>query len=256
MRRVAVITGSRRGIGRGIAKELGKNGYYVIVSATKDTADDVIEEFRGEGIECEYIRCNVVDSEERKHLIDTVCEKFGRLDILVNNAGVAPKVKMDVLETTEESYDRVVNTNARSMYFMTQLAAGRMVSYIKDGALEDYHPKIINISSISAYATSTNRGEYCVSKAAISMTTKLFADRLAEYGIPVFEVRPGFILTDMMNASKERFGKMIEEGLTPIKRWGYPQDVADCVAVLASGRLDFATGQILNADGGYHLRRL
>lgn len=256
MKRVAIVTGSRRGIGCGIAKELGLSGYYVIVSATRDTTDDVIDEFRKEGIECEYIRCNVVNSREREELIETVCGRFGRLDVLVNNAGVAPKVKMDILETTEESYDRVVNTNARSMYFMSQLAANRMIGYLEAGELEDYHPRIINISSISAYATSTNRGEYCVSKAAISMTTKLFADRLAEYGIPVFEVRPGFILTDMMNASRERFGKMIEEGLTPIKRWGYPQDVADCVAVLCSGRLDFATGQVLNADGGYHLRRL
>lgn len=256
-KKIAVVTGSRRGIGKGIAEELGREGYYVVVSAASAEAEQTMKEFLELGIECEYIQCNVADTQAREHLINTVCEKFGRLDVLVNNAGVAPKVRRDLLEVEEESYDRVIGINARSMFFMCQLAARKMIEFKKQ-ELEDYSPRIINISSVSAYASSTNRGEYCVSKAAISMTTTLYADRLSEFGIPVFEVRPGMILTDMMSpASLEKFGKAIEEGtLTPIKRFGTPKDVADCVAVLCSGRLDFATGQILNADGGYHIRRL
>jgi NAD(P)-dependent dehydrogenase (short-subunit alcohol dehydrogenase family) len=254
-KRIAIITGSRRGIGKGIAQTLGKNGYYVIVSATVPVADEVLEELQGQGVACEYIKCNVAESGDRGNLIERVCEKFGRLDVLVNNAGVAPQVRRDLLEVEEESYDRVVDTNARSMFFMCQLAARKMISFINQG-LEDYHPRIINISSISAYTSSINRGEYCVSKAAISMTTLLFADRLAEFNIPVFEVRPGLILTDMMSASKEKFGNLIEAGLTPIKRFGTPQDVGASVAALCSGLLDFATGQVINADGGFHIRRL
>lgn len=256
MKKVAIVTGSRRGIGHGIARELGLHGYTVIVSATTPDAKDVIEDFRSQGIECEYIKCDVICTEQRAALVEQVLEKYGRIDVLVNNAGVAPKVRMDILETTEESWDRVVHTNARSMFFMSQLVANRMIEAVQAGKLEEYSPRIINISSISAYATSLNRGEYCISKAAISMTTRLFAHRLADYGIPVFEIRPGFILTDMMEASKERFGKLLEEGITPIKRWGYPQDIADSVIALCSGRLDFATGQVINSDGGFHLRRL
>jgi len=255
-KKIAIVTGSRRGIGKGIAIELGKMGYHVILSATTPTADDVVEELTAMGIECEYIQCNVCDTDARKNLMDTVCEKYGRLDVLVNNAGVAPKVKMDILETTEESYDRVVNTNARSMFFMAQLAANRMLAFQKQD-LEDYKPRIINISSVSAYAVSTNRGEYCVSKAGISMTTMLFAARLGEYNIPVFEVRPGFILTDMMAPeSRERFQVLVDNGITPIRRFGEPKDIGDAVAALCSGRLDFATGQVIDADGGYNIRVL
>jgi NAD(P)-dependent dehydrogenase (short-subunit alcohol dehydrogenase family) len=255
VKRVAIITGSRRGIGKGIALELGKNGYYTVISATVPNADEVLEELRAQGVECEYIQCNVADSGARVNLIEKVCGEFGRLDVLVNNAGVAPQMRRDLLEVEEESYDRVVNTNARSMFFMCQLAARKMVAFSGQG-LDDYHPHIINISSISAYTSSTNRGEYCVSKAAISMTTLLFADRLAEFNIPVFEVRPGLILTDMMSASKEKFGKLIEEGITPIKRFGTPKDIGDSVVALCSGLLDFATGQVIDADGGFHIRRL
>jgi len=254
-KKIVIITGSRRGIGKGIALELGKNGYYVVISATRSDANDVLMELRGANVECEYIKCDVANSADRKNLIDTVCDKFGRLDVLVNNAGVAPLNRCDLLNVEEESYDRVVNTNARSMFFMCQLAANRMISFQGKG-LADYSPRIVNISSISAYTSSTNRGEYCVSKAAISMTTLLYADRLAAYSIPVFEVRPGMILTDMMSASKEKFGKLIEDGLTPIKRFGTPKDVGDSVVALCSGLLDFATGQVIDADGGFHIRRL
>lgn len=255
-KKVAIVTGSRRGIGKGIAIELGKMGYYIVLSATRESADEVVAELTGMGIECGYIQCDVTKTEDRKRLVEAVCEKFGRLDVLVNNAGVAPKVKMDILETTEESYDRVVNTNARSMFFMAQLAANKMLAFQKMN-LGDYTPRIINISSVSAYAVSTNRGEYCISKAGISMTTQLFAARLGEYNIPVFEVRPGFILTDMMAPeSRERFQVMVDNGITPIRRFGLPKDIGDAVAALCSGRLDFATGQVIDADGGYSVRVL
>lgn len=255
-KKVAIITGSRRGIGKGIAVALGEMGYYIVLSATVPAADEVVKELADLGIKSEYIQCNVTNTDARKHLISQVCDEHRRLDVLVNNAGVAPKIKMDVLKTSEESYDRVVNTNARSMFFMAQLAANRMLDFQKQN-LKDYHPRIINISSVSAYAASTNRGEYCVSKAAISMTTKLFAARLGEYGIPVFEVRPGFILTDMMAPeSREKFQGLINQGITPIRRFGTPADIGDAVSVLCSGKLDFATGQVIDADGGFHLRIL
>jgi len=254
-KKIAIVTGSRRGIGKGIALELGKNGYHVIVSATKPTADEVIAELNNEGVSCEYIKCDVSNTGDRNNLINSVCDKFGRLDVLVNNAGVASLNRKDLLYVEEESYDRVININARSMFFMCQLAAGKMIAF-QSGGIADYRPRIINISSISAYTSSVNRSEYCVSKAAISMTTLLFADRLAEYNIPVFEVRPGMILTDMMSASKEKFGKLIEEGMTPIKRFGMPKDIGDSVVALCSGLLDFATGQVIDADGGFHIRRL
>ena len=255
MKKIAIITGSRRGIGKGIARALGSNGYTVVISATKESADDVLTEFREDGIDCIYIKCDVTSTQDREHLVDTVCDMYGRIDVLVNNAGVAPLVRGDLLVMEEASYDRVVGTNARSMFFMTQYVAKKMIEYLKQD-LEDYHPRIISMSSISAYTSSTNRGEYCISKAAISMTTLLFADRLAEYGIPVFEVRPGMILTDMMSASKEKFGKLIEGGLLPIKRFGYPEDIGNCCVALCSGLLDYATGQVINADGGFHIRRL
>lgn len=253
---IAIITGSRRGIGRGIAEALGKEGYHIIVSATAETAEDVISELKEEQISCEYVKCDVSKKEDRISLVDYVWDKFGRVDVLVNNAGVAPTTRLDILETTEESYDRVVNINSRSTFFMCQLIANRMIELKQSGNVDDYNPRIINISSMSAYTSSTSRGEYCISKAAVSMVTQLFADRLAEYEIPVFEVRPGIIMTDMTKAVKEKYAKLIEDGITPIKRFGYPKDIANCVVALCSGLLDFSTGQVLNADGGFHLRRL
>ena len=174
---------------------------------------------------------------------------------MVNNAGVAPNVRLDLLETTEESFDRLMGINLKGTFFMCQLAANTMIEMQQQG-LEDYTPRIVNISSMSAYTSSVNRGEYCISKAGISMTTQLFADRLAEYGIPVFEVRPGIIQTDMTAGVSEKYQKLIEGGVTPIRRFGQPADVANCVAAAVSGLLDFATGQVLNADGGFHIRRL
>lgn len=255
--KVALVTGSRRGIGLGIARALGKNGYTVILSATTalDPADPLMDDLAAIGLSAEYIPCDIADSEQRFHLIRTVIDHYGRLDILVNNAGVAPAVRLDLLETTEESFDRLMQINLKGTFFMCQLAANQMIALQKSN-LPDYSPRMVNISSVSAYAVSVNRGEYCISKAGVAMTTQLFADRLAEFGIPVFEVRPGIILTDMTAAVQDKYTVMIENGLTPIKRFGTPEDVANAVLAACSGLLDFTTGQVLNADGGFHIRRL
>ena len=254
---IAVVTGSRRGIGLGIARKLADNGYTVILSATaeKENVTELLNEFKAKGQSVDYIKCDISNTEDRKNLVNTVMEQYGRIDVFVNNAGVAPITRLDVLETTEESFDRLMNTNLKGTFFLTQLAANAMLS--KKGKIENYSPRIINISSVSVYASSVNRGEYCVSKAGISMTTTLFADRLAEEGIPVFEIRPGIILTDMTAKVQEKYKKMIEEdGVTPIRRFGTPDDVADSVLAACTGLMDFSSGQVLNADGGFHIRRL
>lgn len=256
-KKIASVTGSRRGIGLGIAEELGRAGYTVLLSdvVPVEEAEPAVEQLRGQGIEAAYIRCDISREEDRRRFAREVRERYGRLDVHVNNAGVAPRVRLDVLETTEESYDFLMDINLKGTFFMCQTAANLMLDFQRAG-VEDYLPRIVNIASMSAYTSSTNRGEYCISKAGISMVTKLFADRLAEYGIPVFEVRPGIILTDMTAVVKEKYEKLIADGVTPIRRFGQPKDVADCVMAAVSGRLDFATGQVLNADGGFHIRRL
>lgn len=255
MRKIAVVTGSRRGIGLGIAQTLGKNGYTVVLSATAPHADEVVEALQAEGIDSVYRRCDISVAADREALLDFAISTYGRLDLLVNNAGVAPTARLDLLETTEESFDRLMQVNLKGTFFLCQHAANRMITLQAQG-IEDYMPRIVNISSMSAYTSSTSRGEYCVSKAGIAMTTQLFADRLAEHGIGVFEVRPGIIQTDMTAGVHEKYEKMIADGVTPIRRFGTPGDVANCVLAAASGLLDFATGQVLNADGGFHIRRL
>ncbi|MBR6748709.1 MAG: 3-ketoacyl-ACP reductase [Clostridia bacterium] len=252
MKKLAVITGARRGIGLGIAKALGDEGYRLLICATSDEAPETMEALSA--YEVEYMRCNIADAADRDRLLDRA-EAYGRIDVLVNNAGVAPKVRLDILETTEESFERLMDINLEGTFFMCQNAANRMIAMQNKG-IEDYRPRIVNISSISAYTSSVSRGEYCISKAGIAMVTQLFADRLAEYGIPVFEVRPGIIRTDMTAAVTEKYEKLIAEGLLPIARMGTPEDVAGCVVAACSGKLDYTTGQVLNADGGFALRRL
>lgn len=255
VQKIALVTGSRRGIGLGIAQKLGQQGFFVVLSATAAQDDAVVAQLRKEGIDCTYLPCNIAYAEDRERIFEQIRTQFGRLDVMVNNAGVAPNMRLDLLETTEQSFDRLMSINLKGTFFMCQLAANTMIAMQQQG-LEGYEPRIINISSMSAYTVSVNRGEYCVSKAGISMTTQLFAARLADYGIPVFEVRPGIIQTDMTAAVAEKYQKLIDEGVTPIRRFGQARDVADCVAVAVSGLLDFATGQVLNADGGFHIRRL
>lgn len=255
--KIASVTGSRRGIGLAIAKALAADGYRVVLSDVIDEAEaaPLLKELRGEGLAVDYHRCDISRAADRAAFFAYIRDTYGRLDVHVNNAGVAPRVRLDLLETTEESFDFLMDVNLKGTFFMCQAAANLMRKCRAEG-IADYAPRLINISSMSAYTSSTNRGEYCVSKAGIAMVTALFADRLAADGIPVFEVRPGIIQTDMTAAVTEKYQKLIDEGVTPIRRFGQPQDVADCVMAAVSGRLDFATGQVLNADGGFHLRRL
>ena len=244
MKKIAVVTGAYQGIGKGIADGLKSAGYEVIYS-------DVHSEMAGEI----YCKCDISKAEDRMALVRFAIEKYGRIDLLVNNAGVACKVRLDILETTEESFDRVVGINTKGTFFMCQTFANLMIKFQQSG-IENYIPRIVNIASNSSYTSSVSRGEYCISKAGVSMITTLFADKLAEYGIPVFEVRPGIIKTPMTEVVTAKYDKLIAEGITPIKRWGTPEDVAKCVVAAGSGLLDFGTGTVLNADGGFHIRRL
>lgn len=247
--KTALVTGSSRGIGRGIADLLSENGYTVIYSGTREERPAGLPE------EKDYIPCDISDSAQREATFRRIEERFGRLDLLVNNAGVAPLQRVDLLEMTEESFDRVLGINLNGTMFMCQRAAKYMLAGLKAG-LCDYHPRIVNIGSISAYTSSVSRGEYCISKAGVGMVTMLFADRLASEGIPVFEVRPGIIDTDMTRAVHEKYERLIAEGLLPVRRFGQPEDVAKTVLACASGLLDYAAGQVLDADGGFSLRRL
>ena len=255
--KVALITGGARGIGLGIALQLASEGYAVALTGRTDEEQvkEQLDKVKALGNPVVYIGGDVSTDENRKAILQKIDSEFGRLDVLVNNAGVAPKVRMDVLSTTEESFDFVMDINLKAAFFLTQLAANYMVEGVKKGI--DTAPVIINISSISAYTASTLRGEYCISKAGMGMVTMLFAARLAEYGINVYEIRPGIIATDMTAGVKEKYDRLIlEEGLLPIKRWGTPEDIANAVSIFCSGKLAYATGEVLNVDGGFHLRRL
>ena len=254
---VAFVTGSRRGIGFATAKKLAESGYRVIFSSR--TQDDRLGPIAGEIAAmpngCYYLACDISSEMDRREVLREIIRREGRLDVLVNNAGVAPLIRQDLLETTEESFERVLSINLFGTFFMCQEAARHMV-VLKQTLNGDYTPRIINISSISAYTSSTNRPEYCVSKAGISMITTLFADRLADEGIRVFEVRPGIIATDMTEGVHKKYAKLIDDGILPIRKFGEPEDVANAVLAACSGLLDYTTGQIINADGGFHIRRM
>ena len=251
--KLALITGGTRGIGKAISIELAKKGYD-IVSANMKNREDALEEMRKYGVRAEFFACDISDGEDRQRLVDYCISEFGAIDVLVNNAGVAPKVRMDILETTEESLDFVLGINLKGTFFLTQLVARAMIDKIENEGLQS--PKIVNIASISSYTSSTARAEYCISKAGVSMMTKLYADRLARYGIMVYEVRPGIIKTDMTEAVTEKYDKMFADGITPIARWGLPEDVGRAVAALCGDDFLYSTGQIIDVDGGFHIRRL
>jgi NAD(P)-dependent dehydrogenase (short-subunit alcohol dehydrogenase family) len=262
---VALITGASRGIGRGIALELAKAGYDLIINcasniaAARKTAVDCVASTgkHGPKIRAEICQADIGVSAAREKLVEFTRSTFRRLDLLVNNAGVAPEVRADILEANEASFDRLININVKGPYFLTQLVARWMIQQAINGTSRAaVSPKIVTISSISAYTASTNRGDYCIAKAALSMLTPLYASRLAEFGIQVYEIRPGIISTDMTEGVKAKYDKLIGEGLTPIKRWGTPEDVGKAVAALAQGALPFSTGDVINVDGGFHLRRL
>ena len=250
--KVALITGAARGIGRAIAVALAQEKWCIVVNyrTNEDAAKEAlqrVEEAGGIGI---VVQADIADAADRARLVARTLEAFARIDLLVNNAGMAPRQRMDLLETTETSYDEVMATNLKGPFFLTQLVARRMIEFKPEKA------RIINIGSLSAFASSTNRGEYCLSKAGVGMMTALFADRLAEFGINVYEVRPGIIHTDMTGAVREKYDRMIAEGLTPIARWGEPEDIARAVTAIALDFLPFSTGEVINVDGGFHLRRL
>lgn len=256
MKKIAIVTGSRRGIGLAIVKKLMSDGYTAVLCDVVEEPEvkGLLDELNKTGEAC-YFRCDISKPADRDALLDAVLEKYGRIDVLVNNAGVACAVRLNILETTPESFERLMRINCEGTFFMCQGAANRMLA-CKEKGLEDYSPRIVNISSMSAYTSSTSRGEYCISKAGIAMITKLFADELADRGIPVFEVRPGIIATDMTAVVHEKYEKLIAEGVTPIRRFGQPEDVANCVSAACTGLLDFGTGTVLNADGGFHIQRL
>jgi 3-oxoacyl-[acyl-carrier protein] reductase len=256
MKKVALITGGSRGIGLGIAQHLVKNGFDLAINGVRDESAvvDVIQSLQGSGANVIYCQGSISSTEDRKKIIQKVKDHFGRLNVLVNNAGIAPKERRDVLETTEESFDDVLSTNLKGNYFLTQLSANWMIEQKKSDPA--FQGCIINVSSISATVASVNRGEYCISKAGLSMSTQLFAVRLGEFDIPVFEVRPGIISTDMTSGVKEKYDKLIEGGLTIQKRWGSPNDVGSVVASLAVGNFPYSTGQVIMVDGGLTIPRL
>ena len=282
--RVALVTGAGRGIGRGIAVALAERGWTVVVNYrgnAEAAAETVrrVEQAGGQGL---AVQADVASAADRERLVETTLRECGRIDLLVNNAGMAPRQRADVLETGEASYDEVMAVNLKGPFFLTQRVAKAMIVLIEAGLFEAgkadadgpdgtslgvysspasaysgwFRPTIVNVGSLSAYTSSTNRAEYCLSKAGVAMMTALYADRLAGYGIHVYEVRPGIIETDMTRGVRERYDSLIAAGLTPIRRWGQPEDVARAVVALAEGALPFSTGEVINVDGGFHLRRL
>jgi 3-oxoacyl-[acyl-carrier protein] reductase len=249
--RVAIVTGGSRGIGRGVAVALGRENWTVVVNyaANAAAAEGTVSSIEKAGGRALALKADISAAADRRRLVQETATQFGRIDLLVNNAGVAPNVRADILEAGEDSFDRLININLKGPYFLTQLAALQMIQQGGGGT-------IITVSSISAYTASTNRGDYCITKAGLSMMTALYAARLAEYGINVYEIRPGVIATDMTGPVKEKYDKLIAEGMTPIKRWGQPEDIGKAVVAIAAGWLPFSTGEVINVDGGFHLRRL
>ena len=255
MKKTAIITGASRGIGFATAKQLCMDGYNIVMVATgaKEKNAAAVEELEKLGTEIHYVQANIADHDDRLRIVDEAVRTFGRVDVLVNNAGVAPKERADLLTMTEESFDRVVGTNTKGNMFLTQAVATQMIRQEPVGGRRGV---IVNISSCSAVVSSTNRGEYCVSKAGVSMLTTLYADRLAPEGILVHEIRPGVIATDMTGAVKEKYDRLLAAGEFPIARWGRPEDVANAVSLLVSDKLSYTTGNYIDVDGGFHIRRL
>ncbi len=256
MPKVALVTGGSRGIGLGISRCLAGEGYNLAICGRRPETQvgDALSELRKTGVEVLYIRADVAQRDDRSRLLGEIEERFGCLNVLVNNAGVAPEKRVDMLETSEESFDRVMDVNLKGPYFLTQAAARWMIK--QKQADSNYEGRIINISSVSATVASPGRSEYCVSKAGLSMTTKLWAALLGESGIPVYEVRPGIVMTDMTAGVSERYQKLIDGGLTIQRRWGLPEDVGRAVAMLVRGDLTYSTGQVIMVDGGLTVHRL
>lgn len=250
MKKIAIVTGGARGIGLGVSKALAQAGYTLCLmgSSEKDRYKEAISEIEKKGAEVFYFKGSIAEDADRRTFIKEVTERYGKIDLLVNNAGVAPKVRMDILETTEESFDYVVGVNLKGTMFLTQLAANQMITQPETDGKKG---TIVNISSFSSTVSSPNRAEYCVSKAGISMLTKLFADRLASENIFVYEIQPGIIRTDMTSKVTEKYDRLLAGSDFPIHRWGTPEDIANAVMVFAEGKITYTTGQVLHIDGGY-----
>jgi NAD(P)-dependent dehydrogenase (short-subunit alcohol dehydrogenase family) len=263
--RVALVTGASRGIGRGIVLELARAGGYDLAinyAANEVAAQESAAACRdaaaaaGHGVSTEIVRGDVAAAADRQGLIDAVATRFGRLDLLVNNAGVAPSVRADILEAGEESFDRLMAINLKGPYFLTQLAARYMIDSLGGVPAEPGALNVVTVTSISAYTASTNRGDYCITKAGLAMHTKLWATRLAEYNIGVFEIQPGVVETDMTAPVRGRYDALFAQGLTPFPRWGTPADVGKAVVAVAAGSFPYSTGMVIDVDGGFRLRRL
>lgn len=259
--RIALVTGAGRGIGRGIAIELARRGLDVAIDdiiADPDNkskgAYEVLDRVHEMGRRGLVIQADISNTDDRKRLVEQIVNRLGRIDVLVNNAGIAPPKRMDILDTTEESYDLVMNINLRGPFFLTQLVATQMVRQVKQGS--PFQPIIVFITSISAYVSSPSRPEYCISKAGLSMASTLFAHRLADEDICVYEIRPGIIQTDMTAVVKDKYDKLIAEGLLLQRRWGQPEDVAKVVGAIADSDLAYSTGQIIEVSGGFQIQRL
>jgi NAD(P)-dependent dehydrogenase (short-subunit alcohol dehydrogenase family) len=249
---VALVTGGSRGIGRGICLELAGAGFAVAINfAANEEAARRTKQLLGSKADSLLCRGDVAVAADRDRMVDQVLDHWGRIDLLVNNAGITSVGRRDILEATEESWDQVLDVNLKGPFFLMQRVAREMIRLRPKLG----NPTIINITSLSSYAASTNRGDYCISKAGLSMATCLYALRLADLGIRVFEVRPGIIETDLTSGVRDRYSRLIEEGLFPIRRWGTPADVGKAVAFLASGAFPYSTGDAINVDGGFHVRK-
>jgi NAD(P)-dependent dehydrogenase (short-subunit alcohol dehydrogenase family) len=256
MNKIAFITGGTRGIGFGVALALGKAGFDLAVNGMRNEGDvtDALEELRKLGVNVAYFQGNVAIREDRQAMLDKILSHFESVNVLINNAGIAPRERADILHAKEEHWDEVMEINLNGPYFLTQLFANYFVEKKLENPL--FEASIINISSISAFVASVNRGEYCISKAGIAMATKLWATRLGEYDIPVYEIQPGIIKTDMTAGVVEKYDKLFQEGITLQRRWGLPDDVGKVAAMLAQGNMPYATGQAIKVDGGLHIQRL
>jgi 3-oxoacyl-[acyl-carrier protein] reductase len=252
----ALVTGGGRGIGRAIVLELVRRGWTVTFSYRSDriSAQATLADCKGLSGSAIAKQSNTGSPQDRMDLVQAALEPTGRIDLLVNNAGMAPRQRVDLLEISEASFDEVMLANLKGPFFLTTQVAQNMIAQVKTSV--EYPPRIINIGSMSAYTSSLRRGEYCLSKAGLAMMTSLFADRLAYDGILVYEIRPGIIETDMTSGVHEKYDQLITEGLLPIHRWGKPEDVALAVAAIAEGYLPYSTGEVINVDGGFHLRKL
>lgn len=251
----ALVTGGSKGIGNGIVKALAGQGFQVIIADLIAPVHEINTQDNDLETSLHFIKADISSAEDRSRILEFCKSKCGRIDLLVNNAGISVKERGDMLEGLEDSFDQLMNVNLKGPYFLTQAFAKWMIEQ-RHADTNSYHPKIVNLASLTSYASSTYMAEYALSKSAVSMMTKLYADRLSTHGINVYEIRPGIIRTDLTNASEEKYNTFIKDGGLPIPRWGLPEDVGKAVVAIASDLLPYSTGEIINVDGGYHLRRL